>query len=239
MDIIINGANGHMGRILRERIIEQTGLTLSGEAGIGDGIIPIGEGNFSGDIVIDFSSHQGTANLIEFCTSKSLPVVIATTGQSEEEVAMIHEAAKNIPVFFSANMSVGIALLVELAKQAVAVFPQADIEIIEMHHNRKLDAPSGTALMIAESIKATAPPKKLLVGRSKQGQRQPQEIGIHAVRIGNEVGTHEVIIATENQRITLKHEAQERSLFADGAIAAARFLIEKPAGLYDMHDFIK
>lgn len=238
MNIIVNGANGHMGTILKERIAAHRDLTLSGEAGVGDGFTPIEEANLQGDIVIDFSNHRGTKALIEFCTSKSLPLVIATTGQTDEEKAMIEDASKAIPVFFSANMSVGVALLVELAKQTAAVFPDADIEIVEMHHNRKLDAPSGTALMIADGIKTVKQEAEYVIGRSEFGKREPQEIGIHAVRIGNEVGTHEVIVATDNQRITLKHEAQSRSLFADGAIAAARFLIDKPAGLYNMKDLI-
>ena len=152
---------------------------------------------------------------------------------------MIDAAAKKIPIFHSANMSLGVALLVELAKITAKTFPDADIEIIEKHHNRKLDAPSGTALLLANAIKEIRTKAKLIFGRSGQAKRETDEIGVHAIRMGNVIGEHEVIVGTDTQTVTLKHEAHSRALFAEGAIAAAEFLIGKPAGMYDMKSMIE
>lgn len=190
------------------------------------------------DCIVDFSHRSATSALLAFAERNRLPLVLATTGHTEDEICEIRAAAKNIPIFYSANMSLGVALLVELAKSAAAALPEADIEIIEKHHNRKLDAPSGTALMIANAItevRESAVPK---TGRSGQGKRTPEEIGIHAVRLGNVVGEHEVILATQNQIITLKHEAQSRALFAEGALAAAAFIVDMAPGMYDMKSLV-
>ena len=167
-----------------------------------------------------------------------LPLVLATTGQTDEERAEILAASEKIPLFFAANYSLGIALLIELAKKTAALMPDAEIEIIEKHHDRKLDAPSGTALAIAKAICEVRPAATIHNGRSGYGKRTPEEIGIHAIRMGNIVGEHEVIIGTPNQTLTLKHEAHSRSLFAEGALAAAEFLCDKPAGLYDMKSLV-
>lgn len=190
------------------------------------------------DCVIDFSHHLATPALIDFSVKNSLPVVVATTGHTDEELEIIREAAKKIPVFHSGNMSLGIALLMELSKTVAAAMPEAEIEIIEKHHNRKLDAPSGTALMLAEAIREARPESYTALGRSGHGKRTKEEIGIHAIRMGNIVGEHEVIIGTNNQTITLKHEAHDRALFAEGALAAADFLVGRPAGLYDMKSIV-
>ena len=136
-------------------------------------------------------------------------------------------------------MSLGIALLVELAKLTAKTFPDADIEIIEKHHNRKLDAPSGTALLLANAIKEIRTKAKLIFGRSGHAKREVDEIGVHAIRMGNIIGEHEVIVGTDTQTITLKHEAHSRALFAEGAMAAAEFLVGKPAGMYDMKSMIE
>ena len=152
---------------------------------------------------------------------------------------MILDAAKKIPLFHSANMSLGVALLCELAKTAAKTFPDADIEIIEKHHNRKLDAPSGTALLLARAIQEIREKAFFTFGRQGQAKRIPDEIGIHAIRMGNIVGEHEVIVGTDTQTITLKHEAHSRALFAEGAITAAAFLVGKDAGLYDMYSMIE
>ena len=190
------------------------------------------------DCIIDFSHHTGTEALLEFAVSKGIPVVLCTTGHTEEEAVLIDEAAKKIPLFHSANMSLGIALLVELAKTAAKTFPDADIEIIEKHHNRKLDAPSGTALLLANAIKEIRERARFIFGRAGQAKREADEIGIHAIRMGNIIGEHQVIVGTDTQTITLKHEAHSRSLFAEGAMAAAEFLVGKTAGLYDMKSMI-
>ena len=190
------------------------------------------------DCIVDFSHHAATPALLEFAVANNVPVVLATTGHTEEEKALVYAACKKIPIFYSANMSLGIALLVELAKKTAEAMPDAEIEIIEKHHNRKIDAPSGTALMIADALKEVRRDSYANNGRSGQGKREKNEIGIHAIRMGNIVGEHEVIIGTENQTITLRHEAHSRALFAEGALAAAAFIVGKPAGHYDMKSLV-
>ena len=190
------------------------------------------------DCVVDFSHHSCAPALLEFCKENGLAAVIATTGHTPEEKEAIFAAAEKIPVFYSGNMSLGIALLIELAKNAAKTMPEAEIEIVEAHHNRKIDAPSGTALMISDAITSVRPETYAHMGRTGQGKRDPKEIGIHSLRMGNVVGIHEVILATQNQTITLKHEAHNRALFAEGALAAAEFLIGKGAGLYTMDDIV-
>lgn len=246
MKILICGVGGRMGR-------EVAKMALEGVRGAvpvaGYDIVPMDTREFRTytdwsmveekvDCIIDFSNHSGTSALLAYACEKKIPVVIATTGHTEAEMAEILAASKQIPVFHSANMSLGIALLVELAKITAKTFPDADIEIIEKHHNRKLDAPSGTALLLANAIKEVRTKAKLIFGRSGQAKREPEEIGVHAIRMGNIIGEHEVIVGTDTQTITLKHEAHSRSLFAEGAIAAADFLIGQPAGMYDMKSMI-
>ena len=242
MNILICGVGGRMGR-------EVAKLALDGVRGArvvaGFDVLPLDTREFptytdwnllTGEIdcIIDFSHHTATEALLNFAKENNIAVVIATTGHTDEEKNIILEAAKEIPVFHSANMSLGIALLVELAKTAAKAFPDADIEIIEKHHNRKLDAPSGTALLLANAIKEVRKSAKFIFGRGGQAKREREEIGIHAIRMGNIIGEHEVIVGTDTQTITLKHEAHSRALFAEGALAAADYLCGKPAGLYDM-----
>lgn len=191
------------------------------------------------DVIIDFSHHAGTLALLDYATAHNIPVLIATTAHTEKELAAIRAAAEKIPVFHAANMSLGVALLCELAKAAVRLYPHADVEIVEKHHNRKLDAPSGTALHLANAIRTVRNDATLNCGRSGNAKRAPSEIGIHAVRMGNIVGEHEVLIGTDTETITLKHEAHSRALFAEGALAAAAFLVEREPGLYNMTDIIR
>ena len=250
MKIIISGANGRMGRMMAETIdaARDGGMDCQIAARV-DPSLNLDEKagtwtvleEFTGpaDVLIDFSNHAATKSLLEYCLSRKLPVVIATTGQTEEEMALIRQASAKLPVFLSANMSLGVALLADLAKKTAALFPDADIEIIERHHNQKLDVPSGTALLLADRIAEARPDARLLVGRHENGKRASQEIGIHSLRYGNEVGTHEVIIATGKETITLRHEAENRGLFAGGALKAAAFLIEKTPGLYGMRDIVE
>ena len=245
MNIVITGANGRMGRMLADTI--QAGgehriaarVSPSFYTDSAEGTFPYPE-QYDGpaDVVIDFSNHEATGALLDYCVARGLPVVIATTAQTEAETARIRAAAETIPVFLSANMSIGVALLAELAKQAAAVFPDADIEIIERHHNQKLDVPSGTALLMARRIREARPEAEFVVGRHENGKRTPQEIGIHALRYGSEVGTHEIILSNGSETVTLKHEAENRALFAKGAVAAAAFLVGRAPGLYDMRDII-
>ena len=246
MKILIHGSTGRMGKILCQLLNDgYNGLELAARVSPEETSDPaacvyasLEEVACHVDGVIDFSHHTAVGGLMDFCIARNLPVVVATTGQTPEEKAIIAEAAKKIPVFFSANMSIGVALLAELAKKAASVFPEANIEIVEKHHNQKLDVPSGTALLLAHRIQEALTDTVLLVGRHENGKRTAKEIGIHSLRLGNEVGTHEIIIATGAETITLKHEAENRSLFANGALAAAKFLKGKSAGLYSMQDII-
>ncbi len=241
MKIIINGAGGRMGKEV-VRLAEENfgGASLAAKVDICGETEYKHLSDFGGvaDCIVDFSHHASTAEIVEYAAENNIPAVIATTGQTPEELEMINEAAKKIPIFLSANMSLGVALLVELAKITAKNFAYADIEIIEKHHNRKLDAPSGTALLIADAIKTVREKSKYVFGRHGQAKRTPEEIGIHAVRMGNVIGEHEVIVGTDTQTITLKHEAHSRALFAEGAIKAAEFIIGKPAGLYNMESMI-
>lgn len=242
MKIIVYGAAGRMGtEVIRLVNAQSPELTLAAKVdpyGEGDMLASLDDFSGKADCIIDFSNHTATASLLDYAKKTNTPVVLATTGHTKDELTMISEAAKSVPVFHSANMSLGVAVLCSLAKSAAAAFPDADIEIVEKHHNRKLDVPSGTALMLADSIKEVRPEAQYVIGRHEYGKRTKEEIGIHSLRLGNVVGEHEVIISTDTQILTLKHEAQSRNLFADGAITAAKFLVGKPAGLYQMRDIV-
>ena len=247
MRILLSGLTGHMGRevcALAEAGCRGAKIVAGVDAfAKDDTCVPcarsFAEASADVDCVVDFSHHSLTHELLAFCVKNSLPLVLATTGQTEEERAEINEAAKRIPLFFASNYSMGIALLIELAKKAASLMPEAEIEIIEAHHDRKLDAPSGTALTIAEELKTVRTDAEFVMGRSGQHKREKREIGINSIRMGNIVGMHEVMIGTQNQTITLKHEAHSRALFAEGALAACEFLMGKPAGLYDMKAMVK
>ena len=241
MRVIVCGACGRMGKVLRQMINEALDWTLAAGVdpyGQTPDVLPALEGCPEADVIIDFSHHSGTNAMLTYAMEHKLPVVIATTGHTPEELAAITEAAKIIPVFRSGNMSVGVALLCSLAKKAAAVFPEADIEIVETHHNHKLDAPSGTALMLAEAIGEARDNPPLQLGRSGNCPRKHGEIGIHAVRRGEIVGIHEVLISTPTQTVTLRHEAHTRALFAEGAMAAAEYLCAQGPGLYNMQSMI-
>ena len=247
MNILVNGYLGFMGR-------EVVKLCDSGFRGAA---LAIGVDAFSDgsderckksfaeitnpkdiDCIVDFSHHTCIGEIAKWATENNIPTVVATTGHTEEETAIIADMAKKIPVFHSGNMSLGIALLIELAKKTALAMPEAEIEIIEKHHNRKIDAPSGTALMIANALTEVKEGATVNLGRSGHGKRTREEIGIHSVRMGNIVGVHEVIVGTDNQTITLTHEAHSRALFAEGGLAAAEFLIGCQKGLYDMNSLI-
>ena len=161
------------------------------------------------------------------------------TGHTPEELGAIKAASASVPVFHSANMSLGVAVLCDLTRRAVRMFPDADIEITEAHHNRKLDAPSGTALMLADSVISERPESHLVYGRAGQAKREKNEIGIHALRMGSVVGEHTVYIATDTQILTLSHSAQSRSVFAEGALAAAEFIIGRAPGFYKMEAVLR
>lgn len=194
------------------------------------------------DVIVDFSNPAALDGLLSYAQTHNTALVLATTGYSEAQMDAIHAAAEKIPVFFTANMSLGINLLVELAKKAASVLGgQFDIEIIESHHHRKLDAPSGTALMIADAINETLGEKCHYVyeRHSKRQKREQTEIGIHSIRGGTIVGKHEILFAGNDEVITLTHTAASRTVFAVGAVNAAVFLKGKPAGLYNMQQLIE
>ena len=194
------------------------------------------------DVIVDFSHHSAIHGILEFALSRRVPAVICTTGHTDCEIAAIKAASEKIPVFFSGNMSIGINLLIELAKKAAATLGTGfDVEIVEEHHNKKLDAPSGTALMIADAINESQDGRYSYTydRHSERRERDADEIGIHSVRGGNIVGEHEVIFAGESEVIRIRHSAQSRAVFASGALRAAKFLSGKAPGMYSMKELIQ
>lgn len=201
----------------------------------------IAEFTANADVIIDFSHHSALPSLLNYAVSHKTPIVVSTTGHTDEEMQMMREASENVGIFFSRNMSIGVNLLIDLCKRAASALGEDfDIEIIEKHHHNKLDAPSGTAMMIAEELSDTRDGDTEFVydRHDVRRKRDPREIGIHAVRGGSIVGEHDVIFAGANEIITLSHTATSRELFADGAIKAAGFMIAKDKGLYSMSDLI-
>jgi len=238
MRAVICGANGAMGKLLQLRFEDIAGLvSIDGENGVAKTFAELGD--VKPDVVVDFSHHSAAPQAAEYAVKQGCALVVGTTGHSEEEKAAIFAAAKEIPVFYAGNMSLGIAVLCRLAKEAAKSFPEADIEIVEVHHNRKVDAPSGTAKMLFEAVKEVRPQATAHCGRAGEGKRTADEIGISSLRMGGVVGIHEVHICTDTQRLTLKHEACDRGMFADGAKAAAEFIQGKPAGLYNMTQLLE
>ncbi len=183
------------------------------------------------DVAIDFSSPSFTEELIRFALERKLPLVVATTGQSEYELGLIKKASEDIPIFLSPNLSLGLAQTIKAAKNIISAFPDADVEIVERHHAQKADSPSGTALFIAKKLSRRAVYGR--VGKKKRG-----EIGISSVRCGNIVGAHEIIAAFGDEVITLRHEAQSRRVFALGALAAAEKIVNERNGLFDVFSLI-
>lgn len=247
MKVLISGINGHMGKIVYDLVSKNDnefefacGVDpyLSDDCKCNLCVKSFSKAVTDVDVIIDFSHHSATENLIEFATKNNIALVLATTGQTEEELSMIKEASKKVPLFFASNYSLGIALLVELAKKTASVMEDAEVEIVEVHHNRKVDAPSGTALTLANEIKTVREDSEIVCGRSGECKRKPNDIGVNSVRMGNIAGIHEVYVGTQNQTITLKHEAHDRAVFAEGALSAAKFIVGKAPGLYDMNDLL-
>jgi 4-hydroxy-tetrahydrodipicolinate reductase len=193
------------------------------------------------DVIIDYSNPASLNSLLEYCLATGTPVVFATTGYSDEQIAAIKEASQQIPVFFTFNMSLGINLLVQLAKKAASILgDRFDVEIVEKHHNQKIDAPSGTAIMIANAINETLDNSKHYVydRHSQRKKREKSEIGMHSIRGGTIVGEHDIIFAGHDEVITLSHSAASKSVFAEGSINAALYIKDKTAGLYDMSELV-
>lgn len=246
---VICGAQGKMGRVLNDIISKRNDIEIIGGIDIND-TTPYADFEIfkspselkeKPQVIIDFSHPSALDGLCEYCLTNGVPLVIATTGYSDEQKKLIKKVSEQIPVFFTFNMSVGINLLCSLAKKAAAILGgQFDIEIVEKHHNQKIDAPSGTALMLADALNETLDNKMRYVydRHSVRQKREKSEIGIHAIRGGTIVGEHDIIFAGRDEVITLSHHAASKEVFAVGAVNAAVFIAGKPAGLYDMNDVI-
>ena len=248
--VLINGYYGQMGQVISQEIKKDTEMELV--AGVDKNksnncedfniYNNIFDCNEDIDIIIDFSHPSSLPNLLKYSMEKNIPLVIGTTGFSNEDIEKIENTSKKIPIFYSANMSLGINVLVSIVKDIAPVLEDSfDIEIIEKHHNKKIDAPSGTAYMIADEInKELNNSKEYVFGRNtKTNKREKKEIGIHAIRGGTIVGEHSVMFAGCDEVIEIKHSASSKKIFAQGAIKAAKFLYNQENGLYNMENLIK
>ena len=250
VNIILSGCGGRMGQaIVRAAKDDNSCRIIAGIDVNADNIAPacefpvyqnISEFSDKADVIIDFSHHTALPSLADYAVRTGTPLVVATTGHTDEEKAAMLDAAEKVAVFSSGNMSIGINLLIELCRVGAKTLGDAfDVEIIEKHHNQKLDAPSGTALMLADAIRDEREDTEYVYDRHSVRQvRDKSEIGIHSVRGGTIVGEHEVIFAGTNEVITLSHSAASREIFANGALRAAKYLATKDAGHYNMSDLI-
>ncbi len=248
MKIIVNGACGRMGKAVIASA-EEKGIEIaaavdkfgSPESDAVPFYTTIEDVTEAADAIVDFTHHTAVPEIANFVRKTGIPCVICSTGHTESELAMIKELAKDYPVFYSRNMSLGVNLLIDLCRSAVtALGGDCDIEIIEKHHRNKLDAPSGTALMIAEGIAELMPEGTEFVTEraSRRMVRPVNEIGISSVRCGGIFGEHEVLLSRNGETISLKHTAESRALFAEGAIKAAEYITKKSAGLYSMKQLL-
>lgn len=248
--VLVNGYYGSMGQVLSEEIKKDSemelvsGVDINAVSTCSDFNVynSISDFNKPVDIIIDFSHPSSLPDLLKYGVEKSIPIVIGTTGLSDEDLEKIKVASKKLPIFHSANMSLGINALVSMVKNIAPILKDSfDIEIIEKHHNKKIDAPSGTAYMIADEINEKLEnSKEYIYGRNtKTDERKENEIGIHAVRGGTIVGEHTVIFAGCDEVIEISHSASSKKIFAQGAIKAAKFVYNKQNGLYDMEDLIE
>lgn len=263
MNIIITGAPGRMGRTLVTLVHEHPRLTLAGATdrpdssllgtdigalcGLGELNVPLVDDleqcDPAADVVIDFTTPAASMDHLEYCRQQGIGLVLGTTGFSQEEKDLIAQAAREIPIVFAPNYSVGVTVLLSLVKQTAALLgDDYDVEIVEMHHRHKVDAPSGTALRLGEAA-AEGLGRNLydvaVYGREgAEGPREQQTIGFATLRGGDVVGDHTVVYATEGERVELTHKASNRNTFAKGALRAAQWLVDQPAGLYDMQDVL-
>lgn len=247
INVLLTGCGGRMGKVVAQLCASRENFKIC--AGVDPAMPSCDFPVYSDcsavietpDVIIDFSFHSAIGGILEFALEKCIPVVVATTGFTDEEKALLDKASRKIPIFRSANMSIGVNLLCQLAKNAARFLPDFDIEIIEKHHNQKVDSPSGTALMIADEISSVMPGEMRYVhGRDGIcGKRMKNEIGIHAIRGGTIVGEHDIIFAGHMETITISHSAGSREILANGAICAAEFLISQGAGNYSMKDIFE
>lgn len=245
LKVIINGYSGTMGKVLTKCVNEDKDLQLV--CGASKDILDVpfktyykmSEVEELADVIIDFSHHSTIEDTLNYATKTKTPLVIATTGFNDEELGKIKEASNIIPIFHSSNMSLGVNVLIKLVKEAAKALNKFDIEIIEKHHNKKLDAPSGTAVMIANGVKEVLPDSEYVYGRhGRSDKRKSNEIGIHAVRCGTIVGEHTTIFAGHDEVVEIKHTAQSKDIFAKGSIEAAKFLVKQEAGYYNMNNML-
>ena len=248
INILMSGCNGKMGQVITRLSEQYSDLKIAA----GFDIFDNGKNSYpvfssleqcqeSIDVIIDFSNPDALENIMKFAVERKLPIIVATTGISQNQKKLLESASRIIPVFFSVNMSLGVNLIIDLVRKAAKILePSFDIEIIEKHHNQKLDAPSGTALAIADAINSSLEQKQEFVydRHSRRKKRSKSEIGIHAVRGGTIVGEHSVIFAGNDEVIEINHSAMSKDIFGTGALRAAKFLYRKAPGIYDMNDLI-
>ena len=248
IQVFISGCNGKMGQEVASQIWHLDAFNcIAGfdRTDLGDNKFPVytdlSKVTEKPDIIIDFSIPEATFKVLDYASKNNIPVVIATTGFTGEEMAKIVEYSKTIPIFKAANMSFDINLMGKLVSDIAKLIPESDIEIVETHHNRKIDAPSGTALFLADSInEALGGDMKYEYNRhDKREKRTKKEIGIHSIRGGNVVGSHSVLFFSDDEYIEITHNVTSRSVFAKGAIKAAEFLVHKAPGMYNMNDLLK
>lgn len=247
MNILLNGASGRMGNEVAMRVEKEENMQIVAGIGLEEdltGKFPIyskiEDVKEKIDVIIDFSVPKATFKVLEFAKKEKTPIVIATTGFSKDELEKIEELSKEIPIFRSANMSLDINMMAEIVKKVAKVLQDTDIEIIETHHNRKIDSPSGTAILLADAINEVLENKKEydFNRMQKREPRNKNEIGFSSIRGGNIVGEHTVAFFGENETLEIKHTSYSRQVFVEGAIKSAKFIITKENGLYDMNDLI-
>lgn len=247
MNILLNGASGRMGNEVAMRVEKEENMQIVAGIGLEEdltGKFPIyskiEDVKEKIDVIIDFSVPKATFKVLEYAEKEKTPIVIATTGFSNDELEKIEELSKEIPIFRSANMSLDINLMAEIVKKVAKVLQDTDIEIIETHHNRKIDAPSGTAILLADAINEVLENKKEydFNRMQKREPRNKNEIGFSSIRGGNIVGEHTVAFFGENETLEIKHTSYSRQVFVEGAIKSAKFIMTKENGLYDMNDLI-
>lgn len=247
--MIMHGCNGAMGRVISDMVKKQEEITIVAGIDLADNkqneypvFSSLEDCDVEADVIVDFASVKAVDSLLDYCAAHQMPVVLCTTGLSEEQLKKVSDVSRNTAVLRSANMSLGVNLLLKLVAEAAQTLAAAgfDMEIVEKHHNQKVDAPSGTALALADSMnEAMGQTYHYQYDRSqKREKRDPKEIGIQAVRGGSIVGEHEVIFAGQDEVVTFRHAAYSKAIFAKGAVEAAVYLAGKPAGLYTMADVI-
>lgn len=246
LKVIVNGCLGKMGKVLTRCVKDDNELELV----CGVSLNPTETTDYkiystmndieeSADVIIDFSHHSALDDVLSYALRTKTPLVIATTGYNDDELNKIKEASKTIPIFLSYNMSLGINVLLKLVKESTKILEGFDIEVVEKHHNKKFDAPSGTAVMIANAIKEVLPNLEYNYGRyGRDAKRKENEVGIHAIRGGTIIGEHNIIFAGHDEIVELKHTAQSKDIFAKGSIAAAKYLINQNPGYYNMDNML-